>query len=395
LTTLAQVRNRTDISVIVLAYMLFVMLGMPGAMLGVAWPSMRDTFNLELDTVWDLLAFSAVGYTMSSFLSGRLVYRLGYTRLLIVSTVLGIVGAAGYIFAPVWEVVLLAGMVLGLGGGTIDAAMNTYFSANYGPRLMSWLHACYGVGTVAGPFVMTTLLNAQALWRWGYVIFALFSAALVVGVVLTARQWRAPQLPSGTSTPKAGLSDTLRLPVMWLLIVLITLVVGLEFSPGQWTFSLFTESRSMTVDLAGLMVTLYWGGFMVGRFLFGALGNNLKPGSALRGCIAAAAVGAVLVWLDAGPAVNFVGVILMGLAKAPIFPLLVTAIPERVGGHHAANAIGFLISAAGVGIAILPGLVGRLAKNNGLEVIGPLLLVIAVGMFVLHEMLVRYRTPQK
>jgi fucose permease len=232
------------------------------------------------------------------------------------------------------------------------------------------------------------------LWRWGYVIFAVFAAILVAGVLFTARQWRAPELPTGTSAPKAGLSDTLRLPIMLLLIALITLVVGLEFSPGQWTFSLFTESRSMTVDLAGLMVTLYWGGFMVGRFLFGALGNNLKPVAALRGCMVAAAVGAVLVWLDAGPAVNFIGVILLGLAQAPIFPLLVTAIPERVGTHHAANAIGFLISAAGVGIAILPGLVGRLAKNLGLEVVGPLLVVMAVGMFVLHEMLVRYRKPQ-
>ncbi len=382
-------------SVIVLAYLLFIMLGMPGAMLGIAWPSMRQSFNLELDAVGLLLGFSAGGYTVSSFLSGRMVYRLGYTRLLILSTVLGIVGAAGYVLAPTWEVVLLSGMVMGVGGGSIDAGLNTYFAANYGPRLMSWLHASYGVGTTFGPFLMTRLLEGGQSWQWGYVVVALFMAALIVGISLTARQWRQPEIPEANRVrEKNSLWDTLRLPVVWLNTALIILVVGLEFTPSQWTPTLFTESRSMTLELAGLMVTLYWGSFTVGRIVYGLIGSRLKPTTALRICIMAAVAGALLVWLDAGPVVNFFGVVILGVAQAPIFPLIVTATPERVGSIHAPNAIGFLIAAAGVGIAILPGLVGVLANDLGVEIIGLMLVVMAAIMFGLHELLARHRMPQ-
>jgi fucose permease len=392
LVSLTQVKHRTDFPVVILAYLYFIMLGMPGAMLGIAWPSMRQTFELPLDAVGLLLTTSAVGYTLSSFYSGRLVYRLGYPRLLVLSSLLGVAGAVGYVVAPSWLVILLAGAVMGAGGGMIDAGLNTYFAANYGPRLMSWLHASFGIGTTLAPLMMTALLRAEAPWQWGYAVIGLASGLLIAGVSLTARQWKPPEIPASTSSAaKSGLADTLRLPVVWLNTALIILVVGLEFSPGQWTYSLFTESRSMTVELAGLMVTLYWGSFTVGRILYGIIGNGLKPVFALRACMLAAGVGAVLVWLDAGPIVNFLGVMIMGLAQAPIFPLIVTATPERVGSAHAANAIGFLIAAAGVGIAILPGIVGVLATNLGLEVIGLMLVVMAAVMFALHEVLARRR----
>jgi fucose permease len=395
LVSLAQVKNRTDLPVVSLAYLYFIMLGMPGALLGIAWPSMRQTFELPLDAVGLLLATSAAGYTLSSFYSGRLVYRLGYPRLLVLSSLLGVAGAVGYVVAPLWWTILLAGAVMGAGGGMIDAGLNTYFAANYGPRLMSWLHASFGIGTTLAPLMMTALLRSEAPWQWGYAVIALANLLLVAGVAFTVRQWQPPEMPAATPDGDAvSLWETLRLPVVWLNTALIILVVGLEFSPGQWTYSLFTESRSMTVELAGLMVTLYWGSFTVGRILFGFIGNNLKRGFALRACMAAAGIGAVLVWLDAGPVVNFLGVIVMGLAQAPIFPLIVTATPARVGSDHAANAIGFLISAAGIGIAVLPGVIGVLATSLGLESIGPMLVVMAVTMFTLHEVLTRYGSPK-
>ncbi len=392
MVSLAQVKHRTDFPVVTLAYLYFIMLGMPGAMLGIVTPSIVEAFHLTLaDFAW-LLTTSAIGYTLSSFYSGRTVYRLGYTRLLILSSVFGMIGALGYVIAPSWESILLSGAIIGMGGGMADAGLNTYFAANYGPRLMSWLHASYGIGTTLAPLMMTTLLKANAPWQVGYVVIALANLLLIAGIAFTVRQWKQPEMPAATSGGGAGsLWETLRLPIVWLNTALIILVVGLEFSPGQWTYSLFTESRSMTVELAGLMVTLYWGSFTVGRILFGFIGNNLKRGFALRACMLAAGVGAVLIWLDAGPAVNFLGVIIMGLAQAPIFPLIVTATPERVGSDHAANAIGFLISAAGVGFAILPGAVGVLASRLGLESIGPMLVVMAAAMFALHEALARRR----
>jgi fucose permease len=79
----------------------------------------------------------------------------------------------------------------------------------------------------------------------------------------------------------------------------------------------------------------------------------------------------------------------MGFCFAPIFPLLISLTPARVGGASAAQAIGFQVSAASLGAAGVPGVAGLLAKRFGLEVIGPVLLCVAVMLLVLHEAIVR------
>jgi fucose permease len=109
----------------------------------------------------------------------------------------------------------------------------------------------------------------------------------------------------------------------------------------------------------------------------------------LRSCILGIIGGSALVWWHPSDLVSFLGLALIGLSVAPLFPSLISSTPKRVGRRHAANAIGFQVAAGSVGIALLPGFAGVLAQNLGLEAIGPFLVVAAGVMFVLHEALVR------
>ena len=69
----------------------------------------------------------------------------------------------------------------------------------------------------------------------------------------------------------------------------------------------------------------------------------------------------------------------------PIFPILITTTQERMGSQHAANAIGFQVAAATVGIGFLPGLLGWFGVNFGLESITVALLVLMVCMAIFYE----------
>ena len=128
----------------VLAALAFVSLGLPDGLLGVAWPSIRATFGLELDALGALLVAATTGYVASSFSSGHLLGRinLGY-------------GARGELrpdgrcpsrlcVGALMARMLALGAVLGLGSGAIDAALNTYVATHHGPRMLNWLHACFG-----------------------------------------------------------------------------------------------------------------------------------------------------------------------------------------------------------------------------------------------------------
>jgi fucose permease len=109
----------------------------------------------------------------------------------------------------------------------------------------------------------------------------------------------------------------------------------------------------------------------------------------LRACIAACVAGALLIALQLGSAASFGGLVLLGLACAPIYPALIAATPRRVGHAHTPATVGSQVGAAVLGAAIFPGLMGVLAARLGLEIIGPSLVALGAALLVAHEALVR------
>jgi fucose permease len=184
----ARLRSATLV-VVILSYALFILLGMPDAMLGIAWPSMRAVFGMPLDALGQLLMASTIGYIISSFTVGRMIKRLGMLNLLLVGALLRAAGLAAYALAPEWWMLLSVGLLIGIGGGMVDAGLNTYFAVNFGTRLMNWLHAAFGLGATAGPILMTALITGGAgagvmesprfcNWRW----WLPFSCAAPTGI---------------------------------------------------------------------------------------------------------------------------------------------------------------------------------------------------------------------
>ena len=62
-----------------IAFASYILLGMPNGLLGVAWPSMRQSFGLPLDALGTLLTTVTIGYILSSFNGGRLISRAAGT----------------------------------------------------------------------------------------------------------------------------------------------------------------------------------------------------------------------------------------------------------------------------------------------------------------------------
>jgi len=390
-------KRKTRILLIGIAYSGFIVLGLPSGLLGVAWPSIRESFGISLDAVGTLLIAATVGYLLSSFSSGPVISRVGIGTFLMVSSIMAGVGLLGYSLAPAWWVMVLLGVLTGMGGGAVDAGLNTYFATNHSASLMNWLHACFGLGAALGPVVMTAVFSVGQSWRWGYVLVGVLQGLLALCFGVTLDRWRLAGPKSsqaGPSSPADRVSsgDTLRLPAVWFGIALFFIFTGIEGTAGQWPYTLFTEARSVAPSTAGFWVSIYWGSLTVGRIVFGIVADRLRIVSLLRGCMLGVILGSAFVWWNVTDTLGFLGLALIGFSVAPLFPSMVSDTPKRLGAAHAPNAIGFQVSAASLGIAILPGLAGVLAENLGLEVIGPFLLIVSTAMFLLHETIVHHRS---
>ena len=369
---------------IILAFAGFVALGLSSGMLGVAWPSIQETFGLPLSAAGILLLAVTGGQVFASSVSGRLIVQLETGWLLVLSSVGLSIGLVGQALAPSWWVMISIATMAGMGSGLIDSGLNIYMAQHHSGRVMNWLHACFGLGATLGPLVMKAVLTRELSWRIGYSVAAGVQIIMVVGFLFALKQWHSIKIEADSVEKTEKVEGNGRLFLMWLSITLFFIYAGIEVTAGQWSFSFYTETRGIDIATAGDWVAIYWGSLTIGRLLFGFVVNHFGTISTLRACMIGVILGGIGFMLPSNGA-SFAGLALIGFAQAPIFPLLISETPKRLSATLATRAIGYQVGAAGFGIATLPGLAGVIAEQWGLAQIGTFILIASIAMFGLHE----------
>lgn len=397
---ITKVKNYPKLGLILLAFIAFIALGLPDGLLGVGWPSIRADFSIPLDAIGLLLFASVTGYMTSSFLSGWLLTKVGVGRILATSCLLTGLALIGYTLVPQWWMMVSLGIFAGLGAGAIDAGLNTYVAAHFSEGLMQWLHASWGVGVTIGPIIMTLGLTNMNTWRFGYRVVSIFQIALAVCFVLTLGMWRKNDEPSTGKSEKrlteyqTPMGETLRQPQVWLSILLFFLYVGAEHSLGTWTYTLLTVSRGVNETLAGFFAGSYWFTFTIGRIVAGMFASRIGVNKLVHAGLIGAILGAILLIWNPSEIANVLAVGIIGLAIAPIFPAMTSGTRMRVGDHNAANTIGMQITATGLGTAVIPSLMGVLARRISLEIIPVFLLALYGSLLGIYILAVKLHKPK-
>jgi fucose permease len=375
--------HRRFLLLLILCFVGFIALGLPDAVIGVAWPAIRADFDLQLDALGPLFIAATTGSVVASSFSGIVLSRLGIGRLLGLSCLLTAVALLGYTFAPAWSVMVALGLLTGLGAGAIDAAINTHAAVQYSPRVVNVLHAFYAVGAAAGPALMTAMLASGHRWQAGYWIIVGLEFVLAILFIATRKLW-PPSSHHHEDHRPAPLVETLKLGKIQLSLAVFLFYTGCEAGAGAWIFSLLYEARGIETAAAGTAVTLYWVGLFASRLGYAFLPTQVRPTVVIGVCIVAALVGVIVLAGNLHPLIDTIAITLIGFASGPIFPSMIATTPTRVGPRHTANAVGLQISMAAIGLAALPALCGLSAQTFGLESV-PLLLgacwVILLGAY--------------
>ena len=128
----------------------------------------------------------------------------------------------------------------------------------------------------------------------------------------------------------------------------------------------------------------------IGRIVAGLFASRVGVNRLVFGGLVGALLGAAILAWNPSEMSNVLAVAIIGLSIAPIFPAMMSGTSTRVGNNYAANTIGMQIAATGFGTAIIPGLMGVLARQISLEIIPVCLLVVYSGLLGCYVLAVRY-----
>ena len=354
-----------------------VVLGLPTGMLGVAWPSIREALGAPLAGLGVLLGAMTVTQFAGSTFSGAIRERLGTPRVLLLPAVLAAVGLALFAVATNWIVITLASAILGAGVGLLDAAINTEAALRRGVRFMAALHGAWAVGAALGPPLITVAIGLGS-WRFGYGAAAI-AFVLVAAATLTMRAAFDDAAPHGVdAAPSARLHLVTGAALMFV-------YVGIELGAGQWAFTRFTAAELLDTTTAATAVFLYWAGLAAGRFVLALVGHLLSPRRWLDLSVIGALIATIAFSLAPVTIAALVALPLLGVSLSVFVPVLIYVTPQRVGHEAAPHAIGYMVAAGMLGGATLPAATGLVMQNGGVALLGPTLVVLAVGLALLHR----------
>jgi fucose permease len=381
---------------------------LPSSALGLLWPSIRFSLHQPVATLGILLVFAVTASVVASAATGRLLSRLSAGPVLALGTMLTALAlAAESLASSLW--VFAGGMLLfGLGFGALDAALNAHAANHFGARQINWMHATYGLGAAIGPALATVMLSNALTWRWVYGTMGMALAFLAVGFTMTASAWvappralaapstphpakRAPQPPWHTERRKR------RAMVVLGSLAFTAVEAGIEAGAGVWGYVFLTEGRGLTHTAAGGVVSAYWAMMFVGRVVLGAVAEGLGTQRVLGAAVVGVSAGTALMAVPSPGLVAAVGLIIVGLAAAPVFPLFTLTTAQRVGNSDTSGTtqtVSLQVSASAIGGAAIPAGIGLAIGAFTATALAPPLVLLSLTMCAVYGLLSRF-TPNR
>src|SRR6185437_8439729 len=146
---------------------------------------------------------------------------------------------------------------------------------------------------------------------------------------------------------------------------------------------------------AGWIVSGYWLGLTVGRFILNHLAERLRLGLSglMYSCMGGIVLGIAIIWLIPGDVASAAAFFLIGASLGPIYPSTVGLLPNLVPNHLLSSAMGFLIGLSILGVAFFPWLAGTLAQYTDIWSLLPYTLGLTVVMLALWWAM-KYRSSE-
>lgn len=375
---------------LVVIYISFISLGLPDSLLGSAWPIMYSELNVPISYAGIISMIIAVGTIISSLQSDRLTKKLGPGKVTAISVAMTATALFGFSISKSFMALCIWAIPYGLGAGSVDASLNNYVALNYESRHMSWLHCMWGVGATLGPYIMGYVLTKDMSWSSGYHIIGILQIALTLVLILSLPLWKKRSInDSGEDINEKVLSikEIIKIPGAKEVMLCFFCYCALEQTASLWASSYLTIYKGISADTAASLASMFFIGITIGRFFSGFITMKLNDTQMIRIGSFLIGVGIIIMLLPFGTNTSILGLIMIGLGCAPIYPCIIHSTPEHFGEDKSQAIIGVQMASAYVGTCIMPPIFGLIANYISVGFFPIFLLAILIVMAIMHELL--------
>ncbi|PFG17399.1 fucose permease [Propionicimonas paludicola] len=339
-------------------------------------PTLKARFDLSaqfLSVFFITMGLSAIA---SMQVVGRLSDRFGARRISLAMIPLQAIGVALIGWSPSLPVMFAGGVILGLGNGGVDVAMNAVGVQveKQRPRpIMSFFHGTWSIGNFLGAgllVVLSPLLAGQA----DPTVHAATAIAAAVGIPALIVGWMIVPETAPVSHETADGPKTKLPPVVWLFgLMAIAFGIG-EGTAMDWSGLHVATVTGADAGTAALGVTMLAGAMVIIRLLGDFLVARFGRRAVTRFGGACSATGYLIAALATPLPVVLLGWGLVGLGIGMIAPQVYASAGHLAGGRGLAVVVTFGYATFLIAPAIMGALVGGIGVQHTMFVPAVLLL---------------------
>ena len=374
-------------------YFAFWILGISATLLGVNGESLTQQFNMPLEDSGIFISLQGLGSTITILFIG-IAYNYYHPRFLLLSgPVLLALGCGMIGIAETQIIAILGTLLLGLGFGALLAGPNIIIpTLNKGKSTgaLNALNMFFGIGAVTGPQIVNLAMRFND-YRLSFLFCALGS--IIVTIVFSLI--KLPQTLNDDDT-SVGSLRTMWANISWVIIlpfsILLLLYVGTEVGFGAWLYTQMTRVAGATESGATLIVSLFWGGIVLGRFLASTFARKIRAEHLLLLTIATIgiATGFLLTFSDS-VIISAMSAFIVGVGCGPVFPTTLAIVSDTYPRLFVLSS-GIIIAIGNIGAMIIPWVQGKVGQGENGGMIVPFILA---GVMIILAIYIQRQVSQK
>lgn len=356
----------------IICALLMVILGLSDALRGIFTPLFTDIFGFSMAQVGIIVSASYLGNLVCLLFGGVILDKIGRKKAMALFVLALAISELILLGGRVYFLLVL-GFFLTLGISTLlNTTMNLLsdsFSATKSLMLLNALFFLQGIGTSGSQFILSRFSSSVMVWNGVLIAMAVLLIPLCIAITRIHTESKAEVKKNEEASPENNVKKLQFFPIAMITISLGFYLIA-EHGLTNYLIKYGTDYLKLTAAAAGLGLSLYSAGIMVGRLVLGQFVDRIGAKRMMLILLVAAFAVTAVVFTTGILQILF----LTGLSVSLVYPTTVAMVRKYAPASLGARATTVAVSAASILDVIFNAVFGKAIDTFGYGSSMPVLL---------------------